>query len=135
MKVYFSKSVFYIGLLIIIVTPVSQKWELFLFGERTTGEVIHHSAIQSGFYKYRGTYVHSIIEFKFEGQYFRMRGPENVKYKVGEQIDVIFNKNDPKDHIIPSFLYLYTGISVAIPGLLLLVWFSFYYTFKTPKKE
>jgi hypothetical protein len=136
MKLYFkiSRFKFYIILFLILLIPVSKKYRLLLFGIRTEGIAIAYvdypvSTALSDNYDY------TLFRFHAEKEIFEIRGPENVIYKPGDRVRVIYNKSNPDQCMILSFAYLYSSPNAMIPGVLLLLWIAFYTSFAKPEMK
>jgi hypothetical protein len=136
MKLYFkiSKLQFYVILFLILLIPVSKKYRLLLFGERTEG-----IAIAYGESNVRHTapvdFDYTLFRFHTEKGSFEIKGPENFIYKPGDRVRVIYNKSDPDQCMILSFSYLYLSPNAMIPGVLLLFWIAFYTSFAKPERR
>lgn len=136
-----SKLQFWIVALLILLLPLSSKYKLIIWGEKTIGKVVHHHKVGSGL-RIRGNDTFSVIQFKADSVTVRMYGPENTIYELGELITVFYDKDNPENCMILTFAYIYTGRSAIIPFALLLIWIAFYIAFKedsgikkTPPKD
>ncbi len=123
-----SKLQFWAVTLLILLFPLSSKYKLILWGEKTQGAVVDHKKVGFGRLSEYDTY--SVIQFNADNRTIRMYGPENTKYELGDSITVYYNKNNPQNCMIFSFAYIYTGRSAIIPFVLLLLWIAFYTAFK-----
>ncbi len=123
-----SRFQFWIVALLILMLPISSKYKLIVRGEKTTGKVIEHKKVVSG--RLSGYDTYSVIEFRADSLTIRMYGPENTIYDLGDSITVFYNKKDPKNCMILSLTYIYTGRGAIIPLVLLLIWIAFYTAFK-----
>lgn len=123
-----SKLQFWIVALLILILPISSKYKLIVWGEKTTGKVIEHKKVSSG--RLSGYDTYSVIEFRVDSSTIRMYGPENTIYDLGENLTVFYNKQNPKNCMILSFTSIYTGRGAIIPLVLLLIWIAFYTAFK-----
>lgn len=135
-----SRLQFWAVTLLILLLPLSSKYKLIIWGERTIGRVIEHKKVVGG--RLSGHDTYSVIQFKTDSVTVRMYGPENTVYKLGEPITVFYNRDNPEDCLILTFAYIYTGRSAIIPFVLLLVWIAFYTAFNdkqiakpTPPKD
>jgi len=128
-----SKLQFWAVTLLILLFPLSSKYKLIIWGEKTVGTVVDHKKVGFGRLSEYDTY--SVIQFNADSKTLRMYGPENTIYELGDSITVTTNKNNPQNCMIFSFTYIYTGRSAIIPFVLLLVWIAFYNAFKDKKVD
>ena len=124
-----SRTKFWLIVLIILLLPFSKNWRLLLFGISTYGEVLYHREISLT----KGYYTYSIIEFIANEQKFQIRGPANVIYPVGKKIKIKYDKSEPTNYITLNLSTIYLGNQMIIPGILLILWLAFYWSFKQNK--
>ncbi len=134
MTVYFkiSKLQFYAILILILLIPVSKNYRLLIFGARTEGIAVGYGEM--------GTespvgFDYTLFRFETDKGSFEIRGPENVIYKPGEKVRVIYNKRNPDKCMILSFTYLYASPNAMVSGILVLLWIAFYTSFTRPRKH
>lgn len=127
-----SRLQFWVVTLLILLLPLSSKYKLIIWGEKTIGKVVDHKKVNSGRLSEYDTY--SVIEFKADSVTVRMYGSENTTYEIGDSIPVFYKKDNPKVCMILSFSFIYTGRSAIIPFILLLIWLAFYNAFKEKKE-
>jgi len=139
MRVYVRKPLFYFILVLIALLPLSKKAGLLLSGTRTTGTVIDYGIIDDNkSYKYRGHYDVSIISFIAGGKEYHISGPLNVVYDLGEEVTVIYDKDNPADYTLLTISSLYSGTGLIMALFVLMVWMAFYLTWgakELPKKK
>lgn len=123
-----SRLQFWAVALLILLLPLSSKYKLIIWGEKTIGNVVDHKKVNSGRLSEYDTY--SVIQFKADSVLVRMYGPENTIYEIGDSIAVFYKKDNPRNCMILAFAHIYTGQSAIIPFVLLLVWIAFYTAFK-----
>jgi hypothetical protein len=131
-----NRLFFYLSLFLLLTYPVTRHLNLFIYGVRTEG------IVNSGSYQRieESVQIYRIIHFTADGVVYKVNGPLNVSYDFGTKCKVIYNKKDPSDCIIPSFLFLYTSFTAMCCYFILLVWVAFYTSFrpgsnKHPDKE
>ena len=134
MTLYFkiSELQFYAILFLILLIPVSKNYRLLIFGNRTEGIAVGYGEMGT---VNPGSFDYTLFEFQTEKGNFEIRGPENVIYKPGEKVRVIYNKRNPGKCMILSFTYLYASANAMISGILLLLWIAFYTSFAKPQKH
>lgn len=128
-----SRLQFWAVTLLILLLPLSSKYKLILWGEKTVGTVVDHKKVGFGRLSEYDTY--SVIQFNADSKSVRMYGPENTIYELGDSITVYYDKRKPENCMILNFSYIYTGRSAIIPFVLLLVWIAFYNAFKDKKLD
>lgn len=126
-----SRLQFWAVTLLILLFPLSSKYKLILWGEKTLGTVVDHKKV--GFSRLSEYDTYSVIQFNAGSKTVRMYGPENTIYELGDSITIYYNKNNPQNCMIFSFAYIYTSRSAIIPFVLMLVWIAFYNAFKDKK--
>ncbi len=124
-----SKAKFYIILVLILLLPVSKKYKLLLFGARTEGVVIDYAELIHLPENYIDWHNCAIIRFDANNETHYMRGPEDVMYKPGRKMKVIYDHKNPSKSMIPTFTYFYSIPNALVPGILLLLWIAFYTSF------
>ncbi|MCB8964696.1 MAG: DUF3592 domain-containing protein [Bacteroidales bacterium] len=123
-----SRLQFWVVTVLILLLPLSSKYKLIVMGEKTTGRVIGHQKVSSGRLSEHDTY--SVIQFQAGTATVRMYGPENTIYELGDTVTVYYSNENPRNCMIPSLPFIYTGRSAIIPFIMLLVWVAFYNAFK-----
>lgn len=129
-----SKTKFYLILVLILLLPVSKKYKLLLFGARTEGVVVDYAELIDLPGNYIDWHNCAIIRFDAHNETHYMRGPEDMMYKPGRKMKVIYDQKNPSKNMIPAFAYFYSMPNALIPGILLLLWIAFYTSF-APKKS
>ena len=124
-----SKARFYFILILILLLPVSKKYKLLLFGERTEGVVVDYAEMIHLPVNYIDWHNCAIIRFDANKETHYMRGPEDVMYEPGRKMKVIYDRKNPSKSLIPTFTYFYSIPNALIPGILLLLWIAFYTSF------
>jgi hypothetical protein len=134
MTLYFkiSKLQFYVILFLILLIPVSKNYRLLIFGTRTEGIAVGHGEMRIAD---PGTIEYTVFQFQTVKGSFVIRGPENVIYKPGEKVKVIYNSKNPNKCMILSFTYLYASANAMISGILMLLWIAFYTSFTKPERH
>lgn len=126
-----KKSTFYLINFLILLLPVSNQYKLLLFGVRTTGVAVDYE-ISAGSFDVTGgsaEYRSTIFEYTAGDHKYRITGPQNRIYKLGETKKIIYNKNKPGKSMMPSIAYLYSFKRIIIPVILFIVWLAFYSSF------
>ncbi|MBN1117355.1 MAG: hypothetical protein JXA77_09140 [Bacteroidales bacterium] len=132
---YISSRKFIITSILIILLPISAKWRLLVFGNKTKGVVVQH--INTDFYNQtKGEY--SLIQFETPKGKVEFVGPEDLIYPIGKEVIVYYNKKNPEKFLMFNFAGLFLTKVFLLPGLFLLFWSAFYLTMKqtyVPPKE
>jgi hypothetical protein len=126
-----SRKNFWFITFLIVLLPISSKYRLLIFGKRTQGVVVANEVKSSAFYQSHGYDTYPVIEFTTDSLTLRMYGPENASYEVGHRFTVIYNPDNPYSCMILTLSYFYTGRGVILPGTIMLLWISFYLTFRS----
>jgi hypothetical protein len=119
-------------MILLLTYPVSQHLNLFQHGVRAEGIVSSGGfiTIDDNVQTYR------VIHYVVDGVEYSLKGPLNVRYSFDSKCKIIYNKKDPTDCIIPSFLYLYTSETAMYCGFIFIVCVAFYTSFRpTPKQN
>lgn len=125
-----SKTQFYLILVLILLLPLSSSWKLLLFGKFTKGEVVSHSnrKVNSG-EGYGGSYEKaSVIRYYVGEYYYEFSGVGEIVYPVGKKITIIYNPKKPEKFLMFNFAGLFLSQKMIIPGVMLIIWVSFYLT-------
>jgi len=130
-----SKLQFWIITLLILLLPISSKYKLILFGGKAEGTVVVHQKIATGFSRLNGYDTFAVIEFKTDSATVRMYGPENFVYEIGDKFNVYYDKSNPKNCMILTLGFIYTGRSIVLPGIILIIWLAFYLAFREKPKQ
>ena len=122
--------------LLILLLPLSRHWKLLLQGERTRGTVTQYiRRYEEG--KDHSSYPvdASEIEFQVEGITYLTYGPSNFKYERGRQVPVFYNPKNPEVNCVATFSALYLTNYLALPIVLLMLWYAFYLSFNSYQKR
>ena len=130
-----SRKNFWFITFLIILLPISSKYRLLIFGKRTQGVVVSNEVKSSAFFQSHGYDTYPVIEFTADSLTLKMYGPENTTYEVGRRLTVIYNPNNPYSCMILTLSYFYTGRGVILPGTIMLLWISFYLTFRSKENK
>jgi hypothetical protein len=123
-----TRTQFILITLLFLLLPFSVQWKLLLFGGRTQATVIQENILSLPNAPVEDQDVYTKIRFEANGRYFDIAGPENVKYPVGKQLTIFYNKKNPEKYVIASFSGIFLNNKTLIPLTLLLFWFAFYAT-------
>lgn len=128
---------FWMITILILLLPLSTKYRLIFFGERSVGRVIDYREVQSALFALSGAEHdrYPIVEYTVNGKLYRLLGPENASYDKGDTITVAYRKGEPTRAVLLKFDALYLGRSAILPGILLVLWVAFYRAFRKPPKS
>lgn len=135
LTVYISPTTFVVITVCLLMLPVSMRYRLLLFGEKTEGVVVPtHMAV---FNKTISAYPHrgAIIRFNADSSTYQLVGPENTHYDVGESVTVIYSPHNPTNCVVYSFSGLFLDVRLAVSVPLLVVWLAFYFVFGAKPKS
>lgn len=137
MKVYrISKCAFGGICLLILLLPLSRHWKLLMRGERSRGTVaLYARRYAEGKDHTRYPLEASEIEFQVEGITYITYGPANLEYKKGRQVPVFYNPKNPEENCVATFSAIYLTNYLAVPIILLMVWYAFYLSFNNYQKR
>ncbi len=114
-----------------VLMPLSVQWRFFLFGQRTPARVVEYiEDVQGGSRATRYT----ILGYYADKVYYETPGPEYVRYDKGRSIQIIYHKQHPEKCIILTPTGLLLSYKMALPLVLLLLWFAFYFSFRRKKE-
>jgi hypothetical protein len=118
-----------------MLLPISKQWKLLIFGVRTTGVAVDYKILNSRA-EYNSEYAKTtIFQYKVGNTAYRILGPSNSVYELGEERRIIYDQKRPSKSMIPSLAYLYSFHRIIIPILILLVWIAFYTSFTPPGRR
>jgi hypothetical protein len=116
------RSTFFLILFIIVITPflVSKAWWL-LHSKKTTGTMRFRSKNQTGMY----VHEYSCIRFLAGNDTVWFNTTDNVFFKPGEVVTVLYQRDNPSDARVNVFADMWgdTVVYAGIPALILLVIF------------
>lgn len=137
MKVYrISKWAFGGICFLILLLPLSRHWKLLLRGDRTRGTVTSYAKrFEEGRDHSRYPVEASEIEFQAEGNTYFTYGPANIEYGKGRLVPVFYNPGNPEVNFVATFSAVYLTNYLAIPIILLMVWYAFYLSFNNYQKR
>ena len=137
MKVYrISKWAFGGICFLILLLPLSRHWKLLLRGERTRGTVtLYTRHYEVGKDHTRYSVKASEIEFQVEGITYTTYGPANYQYEKGRHVPVYYSPKNPDMNCVATFSAVYLTNYLAIPIILLMVWYAFYLSFNNYRKR
>jgi len=137
MKVYrISKWAFGGICLLILLLPLSRHWKLLLRGEQARGTVtLYTGHFEMGKDHTRYTVKASVIEFQVDSITHITYGPANLEYKKGRQVPVFYNPKNPEVNCVATFSAIYLTNYLAIPIILLMVWYAFFLSFNNYQKR
>lgn len=116
-----SRKKFLLITLMFLLIPLSANYRLLIFGEKTKGVVTEQKRASKN-----AETIYSIIHFEAEGRYIDFIGPEDVKYPVGKEVTIFYNKKNPRKFIMFNVAGLVLNNKMILPGVLLIMWFAFY---------
>jgi hypothetical protein len=126
---------FWIIFLLILVLPVAREWRLLLNGERVEGEVVEMQKITSGEDALiRLTEFRAVIEYRYMDRTYRIFGPENMKYEIGEEIPLIIHPEKEDEYIIASLSGFYIHGRSVVLIIVLILWIAIYTTIVQAQK-
>jgi hypothetical protein len=118
-----------------MLLPISKQWKLLIFGVRTTGVAVDYKILNRRA-DYNSEYAKTtIFQYQVGNKAYRILGPSNSVYELGEERRIIYDQKRPSKSMIPSLAYLYSFHRIIIPILILLVWIAFYTSFTPPGKR
>lgn len=137
MKVYrISKWAFGGICLLILLLPLSRHWRLLLRGERTRGTVaLYTRRLEVGKDHTRYPVEASEIEFQVDTSTYITYGPANLEFRKGRQVPVFYSPKNPEVNCVATFSAIYLTNYLAIPIILLMVWYAFYLSFNNYQKR
>nr|WP_320119815.1 DUF3592 domain-containing protein [uncultured Marinifilum sp.] len=116
--------------ILILLIPIYANWKLLINGEKTEGIVIKTSKEDTGqFYSF-----YSIIRYKVEDKYHRLKGPENIEYPKGKTFTILYYPKNPENAIIYNIKGICLNKFTAVSIILFILWMAFYLSF-SPKSE
>ena len=130
------KQVYRIGILVIIFMVLITPASYLIFGEITKGKVIQVRYVRSGVTGLP-TSTYPKIMFEYQNKTYTFQGDENDSFLVGEEVDVIFFKNNPLKSKVYSFSNLFIESIIELP-LGLLIWWALFKSYPMlfqPRKE
>jgi|GEM_PF-6669803 len=131
-----STKKYLLGVVILLSLPLLISLRLLIMGERANGTVVGQGKVSSKGSRYGGSYTYSVIKFvSKEQREYGLRGPLNITYSYGTILEVYYNKSDPNDNMVFSFLDIYLSSKSYLSGILLLVWGGVFYAGRIEKKE
>ena len=111
--------------------PVFSEFNTLCFGERLNGTVMSQKRVSVP----HGSVMKSVIQFQFEGVNFKIDGPDNVVYEVGELLPLIINKSNPQETLIASLSGFIVHDRYIKPLVAFILWSAFYSVLQQNKKE
>ncbi len=137
MYIKISKNTFYITIVLIMLLPISKQWKLLMFGTRTTGVAVDYKILnQRADMQYNSEYAKTtIFQYQVGNAAYRVLGPSNSVYELGEEHKIIYDKRRPSKSMIPTIAYMYSFHRIIIPMMVLLVWIAFYTSFTPPVRR
>jgi hypothetical protein len=109
--------------------------DLFLFGVKTEGIVTGSQWVNSHSIRYRSRSTYAIVQFKAENQIVVFYAPQNVNYRTGEKVEILYDKNDPGNHLLLDIWGIYLNASMIISALLSILWIGIYRSLNLQKAE
>lgn len=121
------KPVFWFILVLILLLPFSRNWKLLVFGDYTTAKVKEVKTTVDIMDKtFGGETSVSVIEYKVNGNEYKVDGPKDLKLPEGKLMPIAYNKQNPNEYLIINIRTIYLGKMVILPFVLLVLWGSFY---------
>lgn len=132
-----NRNTFYITIVLIMLLPISKQWKLLLFGTRTIGVAVDYQILnQRADMQYNSSYAKTtIFQYNVGNKNYRILGPSNSVYELGEKHKIIYDKRRPSKSMIPTIAYMYSFHRIIIPMMVLLVWIAFYTSFTPPGRR
>lgn len=131
------KWVYRIGVWLIFFAVIKSPVSYLIFGQVEKGRVVQIVYEHSGIFLFPSS-AYPRVEFTYQNKSFTVLGEENDNLLVGEDVQVIFFKNNPSKARIYSFWNLFIDTFIQLP-IGLLIWWAFFKSypniFKPPKKE
>lgn len=118
---------------IILVLPVAKEYQYLLFGERLEGTVVGVKKTNNEI-GYLGQFVYSEIEYFIDGQRMTFKGPENIRYEIGEKLPLIVLPGKPEKVIIATFSGFYIDHRSIGLIIVLIIWLAIYTTLREQHK-
>ena len=137
MKVYRISQWTFLGICLLILSlPLSRHWRLFLKGEKATGTVTQFTMIvHEDMAGVKDIWYVSEVLFEANGITHKAYGPEDLEYKQGRTIPVIYHPADPSRYCLLTFSGLYLNNYMILPVVLFIVWTAFYLSFNSYSKN
>lgn len=128
-----TRNRFYLITLILLLLPIWGQWKLIIRGQTTTGTVV---AQEEEITIFHASSYYSIIEFNHKEGVHKFRGPENIKYPLGTQLPIRYDKNNPHHCILLNVQGILLSPRSVWTVFLLIFWVAFYLSFwkYTPNK-
>ncbi len=128
-KFVLSPLKFWVITLLMLLFPLSMNWRLILHGEITTGIVAYSQSLPERVRQQQNVPYLPIVEYRVNGQVYEAQPPENVRYRIGKMIRVLYLPEKPSRYMLLSFSGIFLDFEVAWAGLVLLLWLSFFFSF------
>jgi hypothetical protein len=120
---------FWIIFLVILALPVALEYQLLLNGERVEGEVVEMKKVTPNEDALiRLTEFRAVIEYRFNERTYRIFGPENLKYDIGEKVPLIIHPEKEDEYIIASLSGFYIHKRSIALIIVLILWIAIYTT-------
>ena len=120
---------FWCILVLILLFPVSMNWKLILQGEVATGTVVPDRSLPEILRQQTDIPVMQVVEYEVNGTVYEAAPPENVRYKPGRKIRVLYHPKDPEKYVLLCFSGIFLDFKIAWTGLFLLLWMAFFFSF------
>jgi len=118
------KWVYRIGVIFIFIAVLFTPASYLIFGKIEKGRVIENAFIYSGISMIPSS-TYPKIEFKYQNKNYLILGEENQEFLVGDQVKVIFFKNNPSNAKVFTFAGLFIDTLIQLPVCLLIWWALF----------
>ncbi|HDR90109.1 MAG TPA: hypothetical protein ENN63_10865 [Bacteroidetes bacterium] len=116
-------------LALILLFPISMNWKLILQGEVTAGTVVPDRSLPGIIRQQTDIPVMQVVEYEVNGTLYEAAPPENVHYRPGRQIRVLYHPEKPDKYVLLCFSGIFLDLELAWTGLFLLFWLSFFFSF------
>lgn len=115
--------------------PVAREWKLLLHGDRVEGKVVEMKKYVPGEeVLIRITSFRAVIEFQYQERNFRIPGPENLEYEIGEKVPLIIDPEDTDNYIIATISGFYFQSRSVMLIIVLILWIALYTTIVQTQK-
>lgn len=109
-----------LGVMIVGLLRVNERWKLQKNGLRTIGHVVR---IDKLMFRNRMSFVTIIVFTTIEGHEINIKHSDPCSYNVNDQAPIIYDRNDPENIVIVSKIMALFDIIIATGGLTALLFF------------
>lgn len=116
-------------IILILLFPLSMNWKLMVNGTVTEGTVVSRLKLPEPARRTSKWPFFPVVEYYAEGQRYEAEPPENVKYREGRKIRVLYHRDDPGRYMLLCFSGIFLDTEMAGAGIVLVLWLTFFWTY------